>query len=86
MTGADVALKIGHARRSPSSLSHECSMYTTIAGTKGISQVLWYGKEGIYEVLVLDHLGTSLGNLVGQLEFDHGKTFLYATQMVHLLY
>jgi serine/threonine protein kinase len=86
MTGADVALKIGHACRSPSSLDHECNVYTTIAGTKGISQVLWYGKEGVYEVLVLDHLGTSLGDLVSQLEFDHGKTFLYATQMVHLLY
>ncbi|KAI0286322.1 casein kinase I isoform delta [Russula brevipes] len=82
MTEAEVALKIGHTCRSPSSLSHEHNVYTTITGTKGISQVLWYGKEDVYEVLVLDYLRTSLGNLVDQLKFDHRKTFLYAAQMV----
>jgi hypothetical protein len=86
MTGADVALKIGRPCRFPSSLGHERNVYTSIAGTKRISQVLWYGKEGVYEVLVLDHLGTSLGDLIDQLKFDHRKTFLYATEMVRLLY
>ena len=86
MMGGDVALKIGHPCRLPSRLSHECNVYATITGSKGVSQVLWYGKEGTYEVIVLNHLGTSLGNLINQPKFDHRMTFTYATQMVHLLY
>jgi serine/threonine protein kinase len=86
MTGTDVALKIGHPCSPPLRLSHEHNMYTTITGSRGISQVLWYSKEGVYEVIVMDNLGTSLGDLINQIEFDHGKTFLYATQMVCLLY
>ncbi|KAH9992995.1 hypothetical protein BJV74DRAFT_795686 [Russula compacta] len=56
-------------------------MHTKIAGGRGLCQALWYGKEGVYEVIVLDHLGVSLGNLIDQLWFDHRKLFLYATQM-----
>ena len=61
-------------------------MYTSIAGSRGASQVLWYGKEGEHKVIVLDHLGTSLDDLIDQLKFDHRETFLYASQMVYLLY
>jgi hypothetical protein len=86
MTGADVALKIGHPCSLPSRLSHEHNVYTAIAGRRGIPQVLWYGKEDVYEVIVLDHLGTSLRDLIGQLKFDHRETFSYASQMVRLLY
>jgi hypothetical protein len=34
---SDVALKIGHAWSSPSKLSHEYDVYTTISGSAGIS-------------------------------------------------
>ncbi len=61
-------------------------MYDTIGGSTGISDVFWYGKEGAYEVIVMDYLGTSLGDLLNQLQIDEGSTFLYATQMVCLLY
>ena len=86
MMGSDVALKIGHGCDLPSRLSHKYNVYATIAGSRGISQVLWYGKEGGYKVIILDYLRTSLGNLIDQLKFDHRKTFSYATQMVCLLY
>jgi serine/threonine protein kinase len=86
MTGGDVALKIGHLSSSPSRLEHEHSVYTAIAGSKGIAQVLWYGKEGLYEVIVLDHLGTSLDDIIDEPTFDHEKTFVYAIQMVRSLY
>jgi hypothetical protein len=85
MTGSDVALKIGHRSGLPSRLSHEHNVYTAITGSRGISEVLWYGKEDIYEVIVLDYLGTSLGDLIDQLKFDRGKTFSYAVQMVRRL-
>jgi hypothetical protein len=86
LMGGDVALKIGHPYSLPSRLGHEHNVYTTIAGSKGIPQVLWYGKEDVYEVIIMNHLGNSLGDLIDQLEFDHRKTFFYATQMVCLLY
>ena len=86
LMGADVALKIGHPCSLPSRLGHEHNVYTTIAGSEGIPQILWYGKEDVYEVIIMNHLGNSLGDLIDQLEFDHRKTFFYATQMVCLLY
>jgi hypothetical protein len=82
MTGADVALKIGHPCILPSRLSHEHNVYTSIAGSRGIPQVLWYGKEGVHEVIVLDHFRTSLDDLIDQLKFGHRETFSYASQMV----
>ena len=84
MTGDDVALKIGHPSGLPSSLSHEYDVYRTIGGSRGIPTVVWYGKEDIYKVIILNHLGTSLGDLIDQLKFDHRETFSYASQMVRL--
>ncbi len=86
MMGADVALKIGHGGQSPSGLSHEYSVYVAIAGSTGISPVHWYGKEGKYEIIVLEHLGTSLDDLISKQKLDYRKTSLYASQMVSSLY
>jgi hypothetical protein len=84
MAGGYVALKIAQCS-SPSRLSHEYDVYTTVGGSRGICQALWYGKEGVYEIIVLDHLGMSLADLFHQPKFDHRKIFPYATQMVRLL-
>lgn len=84
-SGAEVALKIGRADQSPSMLSHEYHVYETIAGSVGISPVSWYGKEDSYEVIVLDHLGTSLGDLISAQPFDQWKIFFFASQMVRSL-
>jgi len=80
--GAEVALKIGDTGQSPSQLKHEYTVYTSIASSAGISPVLWYGKEGTYEVIILNNLGKSLGDLIDKDQFDSGKVFLYALQMV----
>ena len=61
-------------------------MYTTISGSAGIPEVLWYGKEGLREIIVLEYLGTSLGDQIKVRRFDCKKTFLYTSQMVHLFY
>jgi hypothetical protein len=79
-------VKIGHGGSSPLKLSHEYNVYTAISGSIGIPKVIWYGKEDIHEVIVLEYLGTSLGDLVSEQQFDPRKTFLYALQMVCLLY
>ena len=75
-TRAKVALKIGHADL-PLILSYEYDVYTTMSGGAGISPVLWYGKEGLHEVLVLENLGASLEDLVSEQWSIHEKTFLY---------
>jgi len=83
-TGAEVALKIGGMGRSPSGLNHEYNVYLNIAGSTGTSSVLWYGKEGWYQVIVLEHLGNSLGDLVNEKRLDCEKVFSCASQMVCL--
>ena len=86
MTGNDVALKIGRVGSSSSKLSYEYEVYRTISGSAGICEVLWYGKEGLREIIVLEYLGTSLGDLIREQQFDPRRTFLYASQMVCLFY
>lgn len=75
-------MKIGSADYLSSRLSHEYNVYTELAGSAGVSPVRWYGKEGSYEVIVMDHLGTSLGDLISGGHVDHGEVFQYAPQMV----
>ena len=79
--GAEVALKIGSADWSPG-LNHKYNMYMNIASSMGTSSVLWYGKEDLYEVIVLEHLGGSLGDLINKKQFDHEEVFSYVSQMV----
>ena len=78
MAGPWLALKIGSADYLSSRLSHEYNVYTELAGSAGVSPVRWYGKEGSYEVIVMDHLGTSLGDLISRGHVDHGEVFQYA--------
>ncbi|KAH9055113.1 kinase-like domain-containing protein [Lactarius deliciosus] len=81
-TGTKIALKIGHADHLPSRLSHEYDVYSALGACAGVAPVHWYGKEGLYEVIVLDHLGTSLGDLIDEEQVDQSKTFQYACQML----
>ena len=85
-TGADVALKIGSADQSTPKLKYKYDMYKNIAGIAGISSVLWYGYEGLYEVIVLEYLGVLLGDSIKEKQFDSEKVFLYVLQMVCLRY
>ena len=80
--GAKVALKIGCPGQLSSRLNHEYNMYMKIAGCAGTSLVLWYGKEDMYEVIVLEYLGNSLGELINKQKLDRRRVFLCASQMV----
>ena len=82
--GVEVALKIGQAEHSPSKLNHKYNVYTMLAGSQGIAEVCWYGKEGIYKVIALEYLGTSLDDLICEHQLSVRKMFLYASQMVCL--
>jgi len=84
--GADVALKMGLACSLPSTLHHKYKVYMSIAGSVGTPKVLWFGREDMYEVIVLEYLGNSIGDLISKEKFDSRKAFLYASQMVCLWY
>jgi len=44
--------------------------------------VHWYGKEDLCEVLVLENLGTSIGDLINNEQPSYEKMFFYASEMV----
>jgi len=67
-TGGEVAVKI--ACLSDSMLGHEYRVYMTIAGSIGTPRLIWYGKEDMYKVIVLEYLGNSIGDLVNKEKFD----------------
>jgi hypothetical protein len=75
-------VKIGRVDDPSSRLRHEYNVYMEIAGGVGIPPVCWYGKEGQYEVIVMDHLGTSLDDLINEGQIDQEKIFQYTPQMV----
>ncbi|KAI9448820.1 kinase-like domain-containing protein, partial [Lactarius psammicola] len=83
-TTAKVALKIRHTDHSPLTLTHEYNVYKATTDCMGISPVCWYGKEGLYEVIVLEYVGTSLGDLLSMQQFNLRKIFLYASQMASI--
>ena len=55
----------------------------SIVDCVGTSSVLWYGKEGLHEVIVLEYLGDSLGNLINERRLNREEVFSYASQMVY---
>jgi len=62
---------------------HKYSIYQAISGLSGIPKVYWYGREGPYHVIVLDHLGSTFEE-IGQMSIDTNAIFTYAMQMVFL--
>jgi roadblock/LC7 domain-containing protein len=75
-------VKIGRADDPSSRLRHEYDVYTKLAGGVRIPSVRWYGKEGLYEVIIMDHLGTLLDDLISRGQIDQEKVFQYTLQMV----
>ncbi|KAG5744472.1 hypothetical protein H9Q72_014048 [Fusarium xylarioides] len=63
-TKEDVAIKLMRDRRGPYMLEDEANTYRALAGGVGIPQVLWFGHECEYYVLVQTLLGPSLEDLL----------------------
>ena len=57
MSNEEVAIKLVHRRDDPRILEDEASIYRALAGGPGIPQVLWYGQQDDYYVLVQELLG-----------------------------
>jgi serine/threonine protein kinase len=62
-TGEEVAVKLESAKSRHPQLSYEYRFYRVMGGTGGIPAVRWYGREGDYNVLIMDLLGPSLEDL-----------------------
>ena len=45
-------------------LEHKYKVLNQLSGGKGVPQPLWFGREGSYRAMVLEHLGPSLDKLL----------------------
>jgi len=62
-SGTEVAIKLESMKVRHPQLSYEYKVYRILAGGVGIPNVHWFGKEGDYNVMVMDILGPSLEDL-----------------------
>eukprot|EP00029_Vermamoeba_vermiformis_P007085 TRINITY_DN2960_c0_g1_i1.p1 TRINITY_DN2960_c0_g1~~TRINITY_DN2960_c0_g1_i1.p1 ORF type:complete len:466 (-),score=129.44 TRINITY_DN2960_c0_g1_i1:585-1982(-) len=94
-TKEDVAIKV-ESRKERNYLEKEAQMYTDLSKATiligeeediGVPRVRWYGKEGLFRVVVLDLMGPSLSDLfysVGK-QFSLKTTLMLAEQMINRL-
>jgi len=62
-TGQEVAIKLEMMKTRHPQLAYEYKVYRILAGGVGVPAVHWFGKEGDYNVMVMDILGPSLEDL-----------------------
>jgi casein kinase 1 len=62
-TGQDVAIKLEPVKTRHPQLAYEYKLYRLLMGGAGIPSVRWFGREGDYNVLVMELLGPSLEDL-----------------------
>jgi casein kinase I homolog HRR25 len=90
IAGKEVAIKlepaVGSSRHS-SPLKQESKIYKTLMGGTGVPWIMWSGKQGDYNVLVIDLLGPSLEDLFKMCNrhFSLKTVLLLADQLVSIL-
>jgi serine/threonine protein kinase len=63
ITGEELAVKIESVKSRPAQLLNESRVYHALSGGVGIPSVRWYGSEDEYNLMVMDHLDSSLESL-----------------------
>lgn len=63
VAGKEVAIKVEPAIAKSSPLQQETKIYRSLQGGPGVPWVMWAGKSGEYNVMVIDLLGPSLEDL-----------------------
>jgi len=83
-TGRIVAVKLEKASSKYPQLLYEYKIYRNMKNSKGIPEVLWYGKEGEYNELIMEMLGPSLEDLFTYCnrQFSLKTVCLLADQMI----
>lgn len=85
MAGKEVAIKLEPAvEKQHSPLKHESKIYKTLMGGTGVPWMIWSGKQGDYNVMVIDLLGPSLEDLFKMCNrhFSLKTVLLLADQLV----
>ncbi|KXN92102.1 hypothetical protein AN958_09632 [Leucoagaricus sp. SymC.cos] len=63
VAGKEVAIKIEPAVARNSPLKQESRIYKTLMGGPGVPWIMWSGKQGDYNVMIIDLMGPSLEDL-----------------------
>lgn len=63
VAGKEVAIKLEPAIAKHSPLKQESKIYKTLMGGTGVPWLMWSGRKGDYNVMVIDLLGPSLEDL-----------------------
>lgn len=85
VAGKEVAIKLEPVvEKQPSPLKHESRIYKTLMGGPGVPWMIWSGKQGDYNVMVIDLLGPSLEDLfkLCNRHFSLKTVLLLADQLV----
>lgn len=87
VAGKEVAIKLEPAVAKHSPLKHESKIYKTLMGGTGVPWIMWSGKQGDYNVMVIDLLGPSLEDLFKRCNkhFSLKTVLLLADQLVSRL-
>ena len=86
VAGKEVAIKLEPAVAKYSPLKQESKIYKTLMGGLGVPWIVWSGKQGNYNVMIIDLLGPSLEDLfkVCNKHFSLKTVLLLADQLVSL--
>ena len=63
VAGKEVAIKLEPAIAKHSPLKQESKIYKTLMGGTGVPWIMWSGRQGDYNVMIIDLLGPSLEDL-----------------------
>lgn len=88
IAGKEVAIKLEPAIAKSSPLKQESKIYKTLMGGPGVPWINWSGKQGDYNVMVIDLLGPSLEDLFRMCNrhFSLKTILMLADQLVSLLH
>ena len=87
VAGKEVAIKLEPAIAKSSPLKQESKIYKTLMGGPGVPWINWSGKQGDYNVMVIDLLGPSLEDLFRMCNrhFSLKTILMLADQLVSIL-
>ncbi|KAF5313894.1 hypothetical protein D9619_013009 [Psilocybe cf. subviscida] len=84
VAGKEVAIKLEPAISRNSPLKQESKIYKTLMGGTGVPWIMWSGRQGDYNVMIIDLLGPSLEDLFKKCNrhFSLKTVLLLADQLI----
>ncbi|KAF8152349.1 kinase-like protein [Crassisporium funariophilum] len=84
VAGKEVAIKLEPAIAKHSPLKQESKIYKTLMGGPGVPWIMWSGRQGDYNVMIIDLLGPSLEDLFKKCNrhFSLKTVLLLADQLI----